>query len=83
MDGMREIRFFSKALFVGFKPRKESLLYVFNSIPYCGSEDISWGSRDRCKSDFILPVDIFREARRDLSDKYLLRSQRVSHPIIY
>ena len=45
MDGMREIRFFSKALFVGFKPRKESLLYVFNSIPYCGSEDISWVSR--------------------------------------
>ena len=44
MDGMREIRFFSKALFVGFKPRKESLLYVFNSIPYCGSEDISWGA---------------------------------------
>ena len=41
MDGMREIRFCSKALFVGFKPRKESLLYVFNSIPYCGSEDIS------------------------------------------
>ena len=28
MDGMREIRSFSKALFVGFKPRKESLLYV-------------------------------------------------------
>ena len=50
MDGMREIRFFSKALFVGFKPRKESLLYVFNSIPYCGSEDISWGSR---KNPFI------------------------------
>lgn len=39
-------------------------------------------ARDRCKSDFILPVDIFREARRGLSDKYLLRSQRVS-PIIY
>ena len=37
-------------------------------------------ARDRCKSDFILPVDIFREARRGLSDKYLLRSQRVSHP---
>ncbi|MDD7108471.1 MAG: hypothetical protein PUI10_07965, partial [Prevotellaceae bacterium] len=36
-------------------------------------------ARDRCKSDFILPVDIFREARRGLSDKYLLRSQRVSH----
>lgn len=35
-------------------------------------------ARDRCKSDFILPVDIFREARRGLSDKYLLRSQRVS-----
>ena len=34
-------------------------------------------ARDRCKSDFILPVDIFREARRGLSDKYLLRSQRV------
>ena len=46
MDGMREIRFFSKALFVGFKPRKESLLYVFNSIPYCGSEDISWGQEN-------------------------------------
>ena len=44
MDGMREIRFFSKALFVGFKPRKESLLYVFNSIPYCCSEGISWGA---------------------------------------
>ena len=39
-------------------------------------------ARDRCKSDFILSVDIFREARRGLSDKYLLRSQRVS-PIIY
>ena len=38
-------------------------------------------ARDRCKSDFILPVDIFREARRGLSDKYLLRSQRVSHPL--
>ncbi|MDD7108397.1 MAG: hypothetical protein PUI10_07585, partial [Prevotellaceae bacterium] len=37
-------------------------------------------ARDRCKSDFILPVDIFREARRGLSDKYLLRSQRVSPP---
>ena len=37
-------------------------------------------ARDRCKSDCILPVDIFREARRGLSDKYLLRSQRVSHP---
>ena len=35
-------------------------------------------ARDRCKSDFILSVDIFREARRGLSDKYLLRSQRVS-----
>ena len=34
-------------------------------------------ARDRCKSDFILSVDIFREARRGLSDKYLLRSQRV------
>ena len=37
-------------------------------------------ARDRCKSDFILSVDIFREARRGLSDKYLLRSQRVSPP---
>ena len=36
-------------------------------------------ARDRCKSDFILPVDIFREARRGLSDKYILRSQRVPH----
>ena len=40
MDGMREIRFCSKALFVGFKPRKESLMYVFNSIPYCAEAAI-------------------------------------------
>ncbi|MCI5491595.1 MAG: hypothetical protein MR404_04155 [Prevotellaceae bacterium] len=46
-------------------------------------ERSAWlNARDRCKSDFILSVDIFREARRGLSDKYLLRSQRVS-PIIY
>ena len=36
-------------------------------------------ARDRCKSDFILPVDIFQEARWGLSDIYILRSQRVSH----
>ena len=38
-------------------------------------------AKDRCKSDFILPVDIFQEARRGLSDKYLLRSQQLSPPL--
>ena len=38
-------------------------------------------ARDRCKSDCILPVDIFREARRGLSDKCLLRSQWGSPPL--
>ena len=50
--------------------------------PTCFCVQPRLNARDRCKSDFILPVDIFREARRGLSDKYLLRSQRVS-PIIY